>query len=223
MIIGMPIPTFFRGFLIGLSIAAPVGPIGILCIRRTLANGMLSGLVSGLGAATADAFYAGLAALGMTFLIQVIIDQRGWMQVLGGIFLCYLGVKTFLEKPAHLDPMLASQANSNDVPKGEWKARSMDYLSTFFLTITNPLTILSFAAIFAGVGISHQGRSEKEGLIIVIGVFMGSCTWWLLLSLLTNIFRVRFMSEKVLKWINRISGALITSFGLVALGTSILF
>ncbi len=98
--LSMDDPLFFRGLVIGFSIAAPVGPIGVLCIRRTLANGKISGLVSGLGAATADALYGCVAGFGLTFISSLLIDQQMWLRLFGGLFLCYLGVKTLLSQPA---------------------------------------------------------------------------------------------------------------------------
>src|SRR5512140_2506793 len=96
----MAAALFLRGLLIGFSIAAPVGPIGVLCIRRTLANGRVSGLVTGLGAATADGLYGCVAGFGLTFISSLLIDQQMWLRLFGGLFLCYLGLKTLLSKPA---------------------------------------------------------------------------------------------------------------------------
>src|SRR3989304_1757190 len=128
---------FLRSFIIGISIAAPVGPIGVLCIRRTLSHGKLAGFLSGLGAASADMLYGAIAAFGLTVIINLLVENAFWLQIIGGGFLLYLGIKTFLEKPAEH----AAQAKQDGY-------FSM-FLSTFFLTITNPITILSFAAIFA--------------------------------------------------------------------------
>src|SRR5579862_4353247 len=119
---------WLRGLLIGFSIAAPVGPIGVLCIRRTLANGRVNGLVTGLGAATADACYGAVAGFGLTFISGLLIDQRVWLRLIGGAFLCYLGVKTFLARPAEQ----AAAAKSSSLAGA--------YTSTLFLTLTNPTT-----------------------------------------------------------------------------------
>jgi threonine/homoserine/homoserine lactone efflux protein len=192
---------FLRGFLIGISIAAPVGPIGVLCIRRTLANGKLTGFLSGLGAATADMVYGAIAAFGLTVVTNLLIENTFWLRIIGGCFLLYLGIKTFLEKPANH----AAQANES----GYFSA----YLSTFFLTITNPMTILSFAAIFAGTMLGTQTGSP---LILVAGVFSGSATWWLTLSLGVGLMR-NSLTENHMAWINRISGAIIVTFGIIAL------
>jgi len=199
----MDITFFLRGLLIGFSIAAPVGPIGVLCIRRTLAEGRASGLVSGLGAATADAVYGSIAGFGLTFISSFLIDQQTWLGLIGGAFLVYLGVRTFLSKPSER----AAQAASGNL--------LTSYASTFFLTITNPLTIISFAAIFAGLGIGRPNGDFGYAAILVLGVFAGSALWWLLLSGGVSIFRSRF-DVRALSWVNRISGVIITVFGIMA-------
>lgn len=130
-----------KGVIIGFSIAAPVGPIGVLCIRRTLAEGRLSGFLSGLGAATADATYGIIAGFGLTSIANFLIGQQLWLRLIGGLFLCYLGIKTF--KTTTLDETISSKK----------QGLLGNYFSAFLLTITNPMTIISFAAVFAGLGI----------------------------------------------------------------------
>ena len=200
----MPFNFLFQGILIGFSIAAPVGPIGMLCIRRTLAQGRAVGLVSGLGAASADAIYGCVAGFGLTFISGFLLDQQFWLRLVGGLFLCYLGVKTLLSKPAA-------------EPAGARAGGLMGaYASTFFLTLTNPVTILSFMAIFAGLGLAGAGGDYASAAVLVLGVFLGSAAWWLLLSGLVGIFRARFTQRGML-WVNRISGAILGGFGLYAL------
>lgn len=204
----MDINYFIKGLLIGFSIAAPVGPIGILCIKRTITSGRLVGLVSGLGAATADAVYGFIAAFGLTFISSFLIDQQSWLRLLGGAFLCYLGVKTFITKPTEYSSL------SNEL------SLLNAYGSTFFLTLTNPLTILSFAAIFAGLGLLDVDGNYLSATIIVLGVFIGSACWWFLLSSGVSIFRTRFTSTGLL-WVNRISGLIILGFGIAAVYTGL--
>ena len=199
----MEISFFLRGLIIGFSIAAPVGPIGVLCIRRTLAEGSFSGLVSGLGAATADAIYGSVAGFGLTFISNFLISQQIWLRLMGGIFLCYLGLKTFLDVP--------SKQEASPKGKGLFNA----YVSTFFLTLTNPITILSFAAIFAGLGVGSTSQNYYSAGVLVLGVFMGSALWWLILSSGVSILGKKFRSP-VLRWVNRISGLIIIIFGLIA-------
>lgn len=193
-----------KGFIIGLSISVPVGPIGILCIRRTLAQGRMVGFLSGLGAATADAFYGAIAGFGITFLVNFIIGKQIWLHLIGGALLCILGIKTFLSKPA--EQGVPVEGNSR------WHA----YLSTFFLTLTNPLTIIFFAAVFAGLGVGTGGEHFLFAGILVLGIFIGSAMWWLVLCGFTGLLQ-KLLSPKRLQWLNRISGLIILGFGLFAL------
>ena len=197
-------PIWLRGFIIGISIAAPVGPIGVLCIRRTLAEGRLSGLVSGLGAATADAIYGMIAGFGLTFISVFLVAQQSWLSLFGGLFLCILGVRTFLSTP------------SEDAEELESKGLLRNYLSIFILTLTNPMTILSFAAIFAGLGLAESSASYASAALLVLGVFCGSAFWWLLLSFGVSLFRERVTPTWML-WINRVSGVIVFAFGVGAL------
>lgn len=193
-----------RGLLIGFAIAAPVGPIGLLCIRRTLAEGQLIGLVSGLGAATADGIYGCVAGLGLAVVAQRLIEQAVWLRLGGGLFLCYLGVKTFLAKPAETPASITA--------RGLLGA----YSSTLVLTLTNPATILSFIAIFAGLGIADPGQNTLSSVAIVAGVFGGSALWWLLLSGGVSLFRSAFTPQRM-GWLNKLAGVAIFAFGVVAL------
>ena len=199
---------FVRGILIGFSIAAPVGPIGVLCIRRTLAEGRLVGLLTGLGAASADAVYAALAAYGLTVVTAFLIGQQTWIRLIGGLFLVYLVIRTFLASPAE------------EISRPESSNLIRAYTSTFFLTITNPITILSFAAIFAGLGLGSNENNFTDATLTVIGVFLGSTAWWLLLSGGVSLFRER-VTLKAMRWVNRISGLIIFSFGLGAIWLSL--
>jgi threonine/homoserine/homoserine lactone efflux protein len=196
--------ALLTGGIVGFSIAAPVGPIGALTIRRTLAQGRIAGLLTGLGAATADSAYGAVAAFGLTFLSSFLIAQQSWLSLLGGLFLCWLGVATFRAQPAPL---------AHTPP-----ARSLlgAYVSTVFLTLTNPATILSFVGIYAGLGLRDSGTDYAAASAFVLGVFLGSALWWLLLSVGVGTLRER-LSAHGLRWINRISGAAITVFGLAVL------
>jgi threonine/homoserine/homoserine lactone efflux protein len=195
---------FLEGMIIGFAIAAPVGPIGVLCIRRTLAEGRTSGLVSGLGAATADALYGAVAALGLTFITALLIGGEAWLRLVGGAFLVFLGVRTFLARPAER----AAPSASSGLPGA--------YVSTLFLTLTNPTTILSFAAIFAGLGAGETNGDVLSAMVLVAGVFLGSAAWWFVLSGATSLLRAR-LSVRGLRWVNRVSGIVIAAFGVLAL------
>jgi threonine/homoserine/homoserine lactone efflux protein len=200
----MDIDFLLKGLLIGFSIAAPVGPIGVLCIRRTLSEGRWAGLLSGLGAATADACYGCVAAFGLTIISSWLLSQQFWLSLIGGGFLCYLGYKTFVAHPAENATQTAE--------RGYIRA----YASTFFLTLTNPATILSFAAIFAGLGLANISGDYSLATVLVLGVFLGSALWWLMLSGGVSLFRTKFTPER-LRWVNKFSGLIIAGFGVLAL------
>ncbi|MDG2617446.1 LysE family transporter [Thermoleptolyngbya sichuanensis XZ-Cy5] len=202
---------FIWGLLIGFSIAAPVGPIGVLCIRRTLAQGQLAGLLSGLGAATADAIYGAIAAYGLTLISAILIGQAGWFRLIGGLFLIDLGVQTFRAQPA----TEAASSDGKIRAAGLWGA----YLSTILLTLTNPATIMSFAAVFAGLGLANSSGDPLAATVTVLGVFLGSALWWLLLSGGVSLFRASFSKTNSLQWVNRGSGIVLIAFGSVALAS----
>jgi len=199
----MELGLFIRGLIIGFSIAAPVGPIGVLCIRRTLADGRASGFLSGLGAATADALYGCVAGFGLTVISGFLVDQRFWIQLIGGIFLLALGIKTLRSVPAER----AAAASGTGL--------AASYASTLLLTLTNPMTILSFAGIFAALGVADTGGDFSAAALLVLGVFVGSAAWWLLLSGGVGLLREK-LSSGVLRWTNRLSGAILLAFGLIA-------
>lgn len=194
---------FMRGLVIGFSIAAVVGPIGMLCIQRTLQKGFRYGMVTGLGAATADGIYGGIAAFGLTIISTVLISQQTWIRLVGGSFLVYLGIRALFTKPAEQ----AAQTRG--------KTFLGVYTSTLLLTLTNPLTILSFAAIFAGLGVGTAGKGNLAAMLVTVGVFCGSCLWWLLLSGGVGLLRER-MTARWLIWINRLAGVALLIFGMIA-------
>jgi threonine/homoserine/homoserine lactone efflux protein len=192
---------FLRSVLIGISIAAPLGPIGVLCVRRTLAQGVAFGLATGVGAASADALYAALAGSGLAFVSAFLVGKQLWIHLAGGLFLCYLGIRTTLSVPA------------NDAPEVSRKGLAGAYATTFILTLTNPVTMISFAGIFAGLGFFAVGNRLASVSSMVLGVFIGSCLWWLFLSLAISLFRHRVGTREML-WVNRISGGIIIAFGI---------
>jgi threonine/homoserine/homoserine lactone efflux protein len=195
-------PMFFlKGILIGFAMAVPVGPIGIMCIRKTLTEGRFRGMVIGLGAATADLFYGCVAAFGLTVISDTLDSQRIWIRLAGGALLLFLGIRTFRAKPA--DPKL------HIVNRGVLRS----YITTIFLTLTNPLTIFAFIAIFAALGLG-EGLSYISAPLLVAGVFIGSCLWFLLLSSGVTLFRDR-LDLVGLRWVNRIAGILIIISGVV--------
>jgi threonine/homoserine/homoserine lactone efflux protein len=193
-----------KGLIIGFSIAAPVGPIGVLTIKRTLTNGRTSGFVTGLGAAMADTVYGIIAAFGLTAISSFLLTQAFWIKLIGGLFLLYLGIKSFVNKPSNK----AATVNS--------KGLFHNFISTFFLTITSPATILSFVAIFAGLGLGTTNTAYTSSIAMVIGIGAGSALWWLILSSVVSIFQSKITTNRLV-WVNRLSGLIIITFGLVAL------
>lgn len=192
-----------KGLMIGGSIAAPVGPIGVLCIRRSLRDGLWTGFMAGLGAATADAVYGCVAGFGLTAVSGLLVGHRYGLGMAGGAFLCCLGVQTFLAKPA---PDAAPQCAGRALAA---------YGSTFLLTLANPATILSFAAVFAAFGIGASA-GYLAACSLVLGVFLGSASWWLILSGGVSAVRSRG-GTGWMRAVNRVSGATLLAFGLYAL------
>src|SRR6185437_2509448 len=200
----MSIELFARGLVIGFAIAAPVGPIGMLVIRRTLAEGRLLGLLTGLGAAAADALYGCVGAFGLTFISGFLLGYASWTKLIGGAFLIYLGISTL-------------RAKSSEESAGTSNVRYVTaFLSTMVLTLANPATILSFMAVFAGLGLGTKPGDYGAAGIVVAGVFIGSALWWLLLSGGVALVRHR-LKPGTMKWINYGSGGFLAAFGVYAL------
>lgn len=202
---------WFKAMLIGFAIAAPVGPTGLLCIQRTLARGRWSGIFSGLGAASADALYGCIAGFGLVSLAGLLLAWQTELQVIGGLFLLYLGWQTWRTPP------VIGQSSVRSTHTG----LAGDYLSTLALTATNPVTILAFVGIFTGLGLATEGRDFAAAGTLVLGVFTGSLLWWLLLAGGVGLLR-RHLNLTVLRWINRVSGVLIGGIGVWALWVALL-
>ncbi len=200
----MTIDYLIKGLIIGFSVAAPVGPIGVLTIKRTLTEGRLSGFVTGMGAAMADSVYGIIAGFGLTAVSSFLLTQEFWMKLPGGLFLLFLGIKSFVTKPASKAANIDSKGLFNN------------FISTFFLTVTNPATILSFLAIFVGLGLGTTSTDYSSSSTLVLGVFMGSAIWWFILSSIVSYFQSKITPDRLI-WINRLSGLIIFSFGLFAL------
>jgi threonine/homoserine/homoserine lactone efflux protein len=200
-------PVFLlKGMAIGFAIAAPVGPIGVLCIRRSLRDGPLAGFVAGLGAATADAAYGAVAGFGLTAVSGFLVRWQSWLGLGGGAFLCYLGTRAFLDRPGQ---------EAEPAP-GRLPAV---YASTLLLTLSNPATILSFAAVFAGLGLGAT-PDYRAASALVLGVFTGSALWWSLLSSAVGLLRSRATPAWTMA-VNRASGCVLLAFGIYALYRSL--
>ncbi len=198
-----------RGLVIGLAIAAPVGPIGLLCIQRTLAQGRLLGLATGLGAATADALYGCVAAFGLAVVTDLLLAHQGWLRFGGAAFLAFLGMRMMLAEPPSLIVVPVSRRGL----VGAWA-------STFLLTLANPLTILAFVGIFAGLGLADAEVTYLESAALVIGVFTGSALWWLTLSGGVSLLHGK-LDRRWLVGVNRVSGLVILGFAALVLARTL--
>ncbi len=197
----MNISLILQGIIYGFTIGMIVGPIGILCMRTTLAQGFIAGICAGLGAATADAVYGAIAGLGFSTVSCFLIDYQIWLHLFGGLFLLYLGIKTF----------------QTPVTKATFEVKHSGlanlYAITFLLTLTNPTTILAFIALFSGLDIGGSCTGFANPMIFVLGVFLGSMIWWIMLCTTISYIRHSF-SGKQLRLLNIVSGLLIFGFGL---------
>jgi len=200
-----PLLFLAKGMLIGFTIAVPVGPVGILCIKRTLLQGRLSGLFTGLGAATADLMYGFIAALGLTVIADTLFCCLTWLKLAGAVLLLFIGIRTFITHS-----------------KGETKALVKTSLfgaftSTFFLTLTNPLTLFAFLGVFSAFGLGRIGDEPgKDAFFLLLGVFLGSALWWLVLSEGITSFK-HLLPSRLFEWVNHVAGSLLILFGLVLL------
>jgi threonine/homoserine/homoserine lactone efflux protein len=188
---------FLKGLLFGFLLAATVGPMWVLCFRRTVAQGALAGFVSGMGIAVADGIYGAIAAFGLTAISGFLLQHGFWIGLVGGVFLLYLGIKTLLSHP--------EMKETNGSPVG----LAQGFLSTLGLTLANPPTILAFAAIFAGLGLVTSDYATAA--LVVLGVFLGSASWWILLAAGAGWLRGR-IGPKLFRAINVFSGLSILGF-----------
>lgn len=193
-----------KGIGIGFAVAAPVGPIGLLCIRTTLERGRIAGLCAGLGAAVADTLFGLVGVLGLTVVRDLIDHQRFWLELGGGIFLVAFGAHLAMKRPVLL-------TGGDEIPASLWA----DFVKTLLLTLANPTTIISFMAVFAGV----PGTARVPLALIpvlVVGVFAGSAGWWLALSGMVSMIR-HMISDRTMIWMNRVAGGILIVFGLYTL------
>ncbi|MBO6826039.1 MAG: LysE family transporter [Sneathiella sp.] len=201
---------FLKSIGIGIAIAAPVGPVGVLCMRRAVSVGRLSAVTTGLGAATADAFYASVTAFGLTAIADLLLQYQTPAALVGGVFLLILAYR-----------IAGSSATAKSLGGNvEVSTRShlTGYISTFFLTMTNPATILSFAAIFAGIGFLQNLDQEYSAIILVSGVFLGSALWWVILANIATALKKR-LGIRFERYVNLASAAVIGIFGVIALAS----
>jgi threonine/homoserine/homoserine lactone efflux protein len=202
----MDINNFLNGLAIGFSLAVPVGPVGVLCIRRTLAQGARRGLLVGVSAAMADMVYGIIASFGVTLISDFITSQQQWIRIVGGVLLLALAFRTYNSHPA--------TETFEDTINGHTRA----VISTFLLTLTNPMTMFAFAAIFAGIGLERIIGDHWSASLLVSGIFLGSFLWFTLLTLFTYIFKERITARGIVL-VNKTAGILLALFGSVALWT----
>jgi threonine/homoserine/homoserine lactone efflux protein len=200
----MDLTFLVRGLFIGFSVAAAVGPITVLTMRRTLAHGRVYGLASGLGVAAADASYGAVAAFGLSAIASILIGIRTPLALVGGVFMIWLAIRTITARPA-----ITAAADPDERP-----GLGPAFLSIYGLTMTNPMTILSFGAIFASLGLA--GKTPLDATLLTVGVFLGSGLWWVLLTAGVSLLRER-LTPRVLGWVNRVSGTVILVFGAVSI------
>lgn len=199
-----------KGIVLGLSIAAPVGPISILCVKKTMSSGFKIGLISGLGAATADAVYGIIAGLGLSAITAFLMDYRTVLQILGGLFISYLGIKSLL--------LASGTENAEPAPR---KSSLNSYMVTFLLTLSNPMTIIFFLGVFgaSGVLLSHTSTGMP---LLVGGIFLGSALWWVFLTWITALFKINLTEGRFrLALFNKLAGLVMLCFGVIALVESL--
>ncbi len=193
-----------KGFVIGFSLAVPIGPIALLCIRRTLTRGAASGVASGLGAATADGIYALIAAFGITFIANFLFSHNIILRLVGGGVLCYIGVEIFVSVPGE-NPSSTQE-----------DGLVHDYVSALLLTLTNPMLVVAFAAVFAAAGVGYPRADYLDTAVLVVGVVLGSTLWWLILSGAAGYIHGK-ISDRMLRLANRVAGSILAGFGLIVL------
>ena len=213
------VSLFLKGLIVGFCLAAPVGPIAALCVQRTISKRLLSGLVSGLGAAVADAVYGAVAAFGATMISEFLISERSWMQRLGGVILIFMGLRLFLAKPVggeEEEVRLGDRVEPGADRKVDGRGLMGDFLSTLFLTLTNPMTFVAFAAVFTTMGIGAVRGHPILTTELVGGVLLGSALWWLILCAGAHALR-RHCDYRKLTVINRGTGVFVIGVGVVYL------
>lgn len=195
-----------KGVVAGFAIAAPVGPVNVLCFSRTISKGRMAGLISGLGAATADTIYGGIAGFSISFIIVFLLHEEFWIRLFGGMLLVAIGIRYYFKKTQSLEKLEQEEPTHSD------------FVSALLLNLTNPTTVLSFLAVLAALGMG-QHRSWWLKLMLVVGIFCGAMVWWVTVVLAGGHFRDRF-NDRAMMWMNRIAGLAIGGFGLVTMAMS---
>ena len=200
------ITTLLKGFIVGLGASIPLGPLGVLCVQKTLSKGRNSGFITGLGASVSDTIYAAISLMGLAFIQNFIDENWDWVMLVGGLIIMFIGVKIYITNPI-----------TQIKQKNKSKKHAEDFFEGLFMTITNPGAIFLILGLFAAVGI-EMGESVTKSILVstLWGVFAGSAAWWFTLSTGINVFRKRFRIKQ-LRMINRISGIVIFVLGLISM------
>lgn len=202
----MLLTLLIKGIIIGLAASIPLGPIGVICVQRTINKGKISGFLSGLGAATADTIFAAIAGFSLSFIISFLEERQTIIEIIGGIVVVFLGLRIFQTNP--ISQLKRHKRQKNNLLE--------DFMSVLLLTGTNPLAVFFFIALFATAGVISHEQSIWVNLIALVGVFLGAALWWYVLTTTVNYFR-RHFRLKQLWWINKISGAIIFILGVLAI------
>jgi len=215
-----------KGLVVGFLVAAPVGPVAVMCIHRTIAHGRIAGYICGLGATLADTFFGAIAALGLGFIAGELMAKQGWLRIGGGVLLVGLGLRLALSRQlsrrAEAQEREEEEGEEQEPPTGEPRSRQgvddhiANFVSAFAVMITNPITLVSFAAVFAAINIAEIHDKTIWALALIAGVFLGGALWWTILITLTSLFRHR-INERGILWVSRAAGVLILTFGIVVL------
>lgn len=199
----MLVGLFLQGAIIGFSMAIPVGPVGVLCIQHALRRGLIGGVFAGLGAALADALFGGIAGFGVSLLSHLMTRYHLWLQILGALILSIIGIKIFKTQPSEVETSRSCLSGCRI------------FFSTFALTLTNPLTLICFAAVFTSFGISPSDEEIWPGIMLSLGVLMGAGLWWMTLSVAVSFIGKKYQLSSVPRF-NRISGGVLTGCGCLA-------
>ncbi len=202
----MVLEFLIKGVIIGFTASVPLGPIGVLCIQKTISKGRISGFVSGLGAATSDMFYAIIAGFGLSFVTNFILENQLYLKIAAAIILFYLGFKIFFTKTV------------NEIQQSKKKGTGLfgDFISIFLLTVSNPLALFFFGGAFAAFGFVSEGSGLTSIMLLTVGVFIGAALWWTILTTIVNLFRSKFKIKR-LWWVNKIAGIIVILFGVLAI------
>ena len=198
--------TLLKGFIVGLGASIPLGPLGVLCVQKTLSKGRNSGFITGLGASFSDTLYAAIALLGLAFIENLIDKNKDIVMIIGGAIIIYIGIRIFFTNPIKQ----IRQKNTN-------KKHVQDFIEAFLMTVTNPGAIFLILGLLAAVGININDNEVRPSVVVILlGVFMGTVTWWFTLSTGINVFRKKFRIRQLVM-INRVSGAIMGVLGVIAM------